>query len=331
MTLAIQSIYLPKLPFQAAACKQTVSNARKWCAGILDKHTDAISSFGYLTLNSCILASKIVDKIPVFLPRLSLVILNGGGIIWLNIQVRDCSKSFRDLQLAVRCKDYQGMLLTACKTAVKAMDTLLICTMLAASVFALAGFPGITLTIYAVVRPIALVSLATGIGLQISDYFKNKALIKKLERISQEENADKRVADIMKYFVMILNKKASKDTIGEERKLAVCLIRQLEYSTVETFQEEIVPKMRDPNYLNSLEGESAQKLFYNIKLSMENKQKMTKASLGLMSLGYVVMGVNRVYPDTLLQSSLTWGISMLYTTKLVIQKYQNYKLHKRIM
>lgn len=324
MTLSISSCYHPSLA-SIPRQQHCIKKAGQWCVKVLDKHTDLISSFSILALNACILGSKIFKSIPFFLPRLSSVILNVGGVIWLNIQMRDCLKSCQDFKNAISIRDYSGMLFTASKVAVKASDILLISGLFVAALIALVNFPAVTLTMYAIMRPIALTSLVAKIALDISDYFINKRLLQRLDVLQRCENKEK-ITAIMQSFIDHLKKENHKNEVPlQEKKLAIYLIRQLKSSTLEIkFQEQASFQLKHLNSSNTLDEKYAMELFSKVKQSMEDKQTMTKANLGLTALGYAIMGVNRIYPDTLLQSSLTFFISFLYTIKLIKQKWSDY-------
>ena len=141
----------------------SVSSCYNCWMHVWHKHSDLVSSTGILAVTTCLLAAKIFPRIPAILPRLSLVILNFTGVIWLNIQVREIKKSAADLQLALKIKDLSGATLTAAKVMVKGINALLTCGLFAASVVAFCGFPQTTAIMYLGMRPFAIFSLATGI------------------------------------------------------------------------------------------------------------------------------------------------------------------------
>src|ERR1700733_5728087 len=107
-----------------------------WTQGvrILDKHTDLVSSGGILAITTCILASKIFEGMPPLLPRLSRIVFNYGGIIWLNVQMRELIKSGKDWYRALRLKQWAAVAELSLKVAIKAFNIFLTCANFAASV-----------------------------------------------------------------------------------------------------------------------------------------------------------------------------------------------------
>jgi len=303
--------------FFEVAVKEKRALVSRTVVKILNKHTDLISSLGILAITTCLLAAKIFKRIPAILPRLALVTLNFGGIIWLNVQIRDFFKSCMDLQSIIGDKEWNALVETSAKVFVKAVNLLLTCTTFAASVIATVGFPQISLAMYLGMRPLALSSLAIAIGGDIRDYFVNQAVLKHLG--SLEEKAETLpMIKVMSCFLNILkNPKCSEAIHGpEEHRMARCIVRQLDFATIETFEEGLAGKQRTSDS-SSIE---ALKLFYMIKDSMTNKQAATKANLSLITLGYFSMGLCRAFPDTLIEMASRWSMSVLYTDELIRQK-----------
>lgn len=282
--------------------QECVKKSWKFCVRVLNKHTDLVSSVGILAMTTCLFASKIFSQIPLFIPRLSLVVLNFGGIIWLNVQAKDFIKSVRDLSLAFWIQDYPGMLLTALKVMTKGINILLTCGMFAAATVAFCGFPHITAMMYLTMRPFAIFSLATGIASDIIDYFANKCFLKKIE-----ENRD-----MHSFLELIAGKK-------RETKFAVQIVRQIDTQVLETFQETLE---KDP---------SPEKVFQAVKDSVQNKQTAVESNLFLITLGYISMGICRIFPDTLIETGTRWGMSLLYTDELIRQKLFQYDLSNQLV
>jgi hypothetical protein len=285
--------------------------AWRWACHVLNKHTDLISSVGILTLTTCLLAAKIFPKIPPIWPRLSLVILNFGGIIWLNVQVRDFIKNVRDLSFAAQMRELSGVLLTAVKVLVRGIDILLTCGLFTASVVASCGYPHTTLLMYASMRPFAILSLAMGVMTEICNYFINERLLAKIEKKALEG----RLKQVMQCFVdRVLCQKQDRQAIPHlDQLLAVHIIRQLDMSTLEIFQERLKISSRE-------DDEESVNIFHAMKTSIQNKQAATEASLFLTALGYVSMGICKIFPGSLAEIGLRWGMSVLYTDELIKQK-----------
>ena len=313
--LAISSFYHPLQSPKIQEVRQKASQGWRWCVQVLNKHTDLISSGGILVLTTCLLADKLF-RIPPFLPRLSLMILNFGGIIWLNVQMRDFIKCSRDFFLALRLHDTGGMVLTAVKVYVRGVDTLLTCGLFAASVVAFIGFPQTTILMYQRMRPFAVSSLVLGVTTEITNYCINASLLKTLNQTSLK------IESLMQHFVqqLLFFAKKSKTASQKDSLLAVHIIRQLDTPTLETFQEK----------MSVQENTEIIRIFYAMKESLENKQAATENNLFLVALGYVCMGICRIFPGSTIEISLRWIMSLLYTDELIKQKFFQSDLAKKL-
>lgn len=286
----------------------------RWCVRVLNKHTDLISSLGIFTLTTCLLVSKIFNNIPTILPRISLVVLNVGSIIWVNVQIRDFLKSCRDLKIGLTVADIEGVIITAAKCFVKGCDILLSCHLFSAAVIALAGFPHISATMYATMSPIAVASLLMKIGEDVYDYFTNESVLKKMETLSVKE-----AAITICFVKMMTDSSFRPKAIDDESRFTAKVIRQLDTPALEIFQETFEEKVLEEK-----------KIFLALKDSLQSKQTGTKNSLGLISLGYVSMGICRMYPDSIIEYGVRWIMSLLYTSELIRQKIFQFYLAKNL-
>lgn len=287
---------------------------------VLNKHTDLISSLGILAITTCLLAAKIFKNIPSILPRLANVVFNYGGIIWLNVQVRDFIKSCRDWGRVVGQGDWQALLETTAKVFVKGVNILLTCAFFGASVAAAVGFPQLTLALHMAVRPLSLTSLAINIAGDVRDYFANEEVLKQLDSLETDCKTDRQIAKVMGCFLEIVMRPKHVPCRGllqwsKERKLADFIVRQLDTYTLETFQEGLGKKRA----LSDVRQEVL-KLFYNVQDSMRNRQANTKANLFLTVVGYVSMGICRAFPETVVEKATRFGMSVMYTDELIRQK-----------
>lgn len=287
---------MPKFPYPL------FSSGWQWTVHVLNKHTDMISSAGILAITTCLLAAKIFKNIPPFLPRLARIVFNFGGIIWLNVQMRDLIKSGRDLY---RASDWQGVLETAAKVFYKSVNVFLTCAIFGASVAAVCGFPYAPLALSIALRPISLASLGINIATDIRDYFVNESILHELKQI--EDGNALSLKKTMICFLEIITRSKQRSSFPKEKKLADLLVRQIDVSVIETFQEQ-------------LKSQNPFKLFHSVKDSMVSKQAGTKANLSLIALGYISMGICRAFPDSLIEMTTRWGMSVLYTDELIRQK-----------
>jgi len=293
----------------------------RWSIRLLDKHTDLISSGGILAITTCLLADKVFKEFPPIIPRLSLVLLNFSGIIWLNVQIMDLIKSCYDLKRVFDWKDWDGLVQTAAKVVVRVSNILLTGLFFGASVVGACGFPQISAALYIGMRPFALTTLVLNILTDLGDYFANKAILQIIDRI-EEARSGLTMAKVSLSFLEIIG---GHKVTYPEGFFANRIVRQIERRTVETFKEKLVQKI-------SIEDVrlEAYKLFYNLKDGLVSKQAGTKANLSLTVLGYVSMGVCKAFPDTLKDMISRWTISVLYTDELIRQKFYEADLAERI-
>lgn len=182
---------------------------------------------------------------------------------------------------------------------------------------------------YAIMRPFSLFSLLVGIGTEVYDYKKNGDLIRKITVIEKANDRGLRTQNIMRHFLnRLISSKENKEPNDPDKQLARHIFRQLEHFTLETFKGEIQKK--HPKILDKLSPDDAKKLFSALTKALQDKQIYTKTNLWLIALGYMGMAICRLWPETLVQSSTTWGMSFLYTSKLIYQKTQQAKLRTSI-
>lgn len=317
----MSSIYLSRFHIALSDAKEAIANGKQWCAYVLHKHTDVISSVGILAITTCLLAAKIFPMIPSVIPRLARVIFNFGGIIWLNVQVRDFLKSGRDFFRAMKEFDSRGLVETSAKIFVKGTNVLLTCAYFAASVVAFCGAPQISMGIYMGLRPLGLVSLGMGILNDVWDYFTNETLLKEMKLL---ENDGERIVRLVKRFLEHIIGEERMMASGDrddasERRLVTRLVRQLDMHTMETFQENVGEKVVKDMHVESV------RVYETMKDSMINKQVGTRANLNLTALGYAAMGICRAYPDSLIEVAVRWVMSALYTAELL--RYKLFQHH----
>lgn len=300
-----------------------------WAKRVLDKHTDVISNLGILAITTCLLVSKIFEKTPKILPRMAMVVYNYGGIIWLNVQVRDLLKSCRDLSRACLKVNPIAIVETAAKVLVKGVNILLTCVIFMGSVVSAVAIPQASLAIALSIRSFSLACLLINIASDIRDYFANEVLLKKLEEIEKDPNGSMLIGKIMVCFLEIVNGIKTPSVASYEWKqewnLADRLIRQLDHYTLETFKESLARDRKEKNCLVD-----ALKLFYGVKDGMVSNQGITKANLSLTALGYISMGICRAFPDSLIEMIMRWSMSVLYTDEFIQRKFFQVELSERL-
>lgn len=302
---------------------------KTWCVYVFDRHTDVISSVGILAITTCLLAAKLFKGIPEVVPRLARLMYNFGGVIWLNIQVKEFLKSGSDLMRSLRDRECRAVLETSAKVFVEATNIFLTCAFFSAAAVALCGFPHISTSIYASLRSVSLVALAitvvndVDIANTVKDYFENRAVLSEMKKMSANRaSGNVQVEKLTKCFLEII---ASPDKNGmdevmhrQEWRMASRIVRQLDMQTIEAFKDRLTDQ-------KGIKFNSIQ-FFDELQKGMMNSQTKTMNKLGLRTLGYLAMAICKAYPDTLIEVSLRWGMSVLYTAELLRDKMFKSKL-----
>lgn len=296
---------------------------------ILDKHTDVISSMGILAITTCLLASKIFEKTPKFLPCMVRLVYNYAAIIWLNVQVRDLVKSIKDASRAVQAIDVPAIVETAAKVFVKGSNIILTCVLFGGAVVSAFIYPHASLVIALSIRSFSLSCLCVNVLSDIRDYFANEDLLKRLEKIEASPDGSALIGKVMVCFLEIVKDLKTPSEVSSEWKdewiLADRLVRQLDSYTVETFRESLQRDRKEKNPLVD-----ALKLFYGVKDGLLSTQAYTKANLSLTTLGYISMGICRAFPESLIEMVARWSMSVLYTDEFIQRKFFQFDLAEKI-
>lgn len=317
------NIRTPSLPRQS--CNPLINTfAEGWgkVKRILDHHTDTISSIGILAVTTGMLAAKIFSGVPAIIGSSGRLFLEFSGIIWLNVQIKEFSKSQRDCMRAIRNADCKTILRTVLKVIIKGMNIFLTCAYFGASVVTFGGFPQVSMTIYMSLRPLSLAILSTEIVNEIWDYVTNKNLLKKLDFIEHQDNSSHQLAKIMRsYLRIILENRNRSMTFAEnqisEAKLASAIVGQLDTFTIDQFNLSLKTKSGNSRL-------KALSIYYNIKDGLANIQDRVKSNLNLTVLGYISRAICKMYPDSLTEMMVRWSMSVIYTDEFVIK----YKLRQ---
>jgi hypothetical protein len=266
----------------------------------LDKNTDLLSSAGIFAITTCLLAAKIFKNMPPLLSRIAKVVYDFGGIIWLNIQIKDFIKSCKDLNRVASCKQWNVLVPVAAKVFVKGINILMTIAIFSGSVIAACGYPQLMMAMLLSTRTVNLSAFFTGIGTDIYDYYKNNSLIQELKNVDDNE-----APLVVKHFhATITAQQIDTDRSSKPYRIAQSLVRQLDMHTIEMYKEIGAEKITKEK----------------LQPAIVSKNTGTKANLGLITLGYATMGISKAYPNTLADMSVRWGMSALYTGELVRQK-----------
>lgn len=291
---------------------------------VYNKHSELFSNLTIVSLNSILLLSKIYEQIPRVIPRTALVVFSYTGIISLNAQIKSLFKSSRDFSNAFSLRDAQGMLFTAMKVSVKGLNIILTASMFAAAVIALAGFPTITLAMYAVMRPFGVAGWIGAIANEACDYQQNQKVLGDLEVMRKSPNVDERIHNFAMHSFDLIRPGSLGPIKGkDERKLASRVLRQIGDYDVEAYRENIAKLALGSQRLGkplTIDQQAAWLHFQNVQGSLEKQVKVATANLGLRVLCYGALGVCKAYPDSIAQWSSMWGISVLYLVKHIYEK-----------
>lgn len=315
--IAIQTVNDRCLVPLGESATAAVQKLGQHCIYLWDRHSDLIESSGILLISTCLLASKIFKSIPPLLPRTGLVILNYWSIISLNWQIKEFIKSGCDFLRSLASAKLSSVIETTTKAFVLGTNVLMVTFSFAAAVIALFGFPQTSLAIYVGMRPLALVNLALTIGCKGYDYYANKYLVNVLQNIEEQPNANQQISKIAICFLEILKKKETSISREwtQERELADRLVRQLDHSALEGLHEIFTLKV------DIKEARlQALKLYSALYESMYNAVVNTKSFFELTILGYVAMGLCRAFPDSLVDMTSRWTMSLIYTDDLIRRK-----------
>lgn len=302
---------------QAAQCGRKIRR-------ILDYHTDTISSLGILVVTTGILAAKIFRSMPQIIGSSGRLFLEFSGIIWLNVQLKEFSKSKKDWTRAIHDVEYAAIVRTTVKVIIKAVNILLTCAYFGASITTFGGFPQCSAAIYMTLRPLSLGILTAEIANDICDYITNKGLLKKFAKIESQDHAGHHLAKIMCSYLKI-NLRNENKIVGNfkeelnDKKVASSIIRQLDTFTISMLQENLSRQLVDADpHMKALN------LYYSIKEGLGNTQARVISNLSLTALAYFSRAICKLYPDTLTEMLARWSMSVLFTDELVIK----YKLRQ---
>lgn len=255
----------------------------------LKQNADMLDQGMLLCSNTVILASQLIRSIPAPVMRAAKTIRCFPGVISINFQFRDLWKVERDFTLAAEKWDWPGLLYSAVRVALKAVDIFL--TLGSFAIYAL--LPGLTPAYYSAVTPVAITSWFTLIAFDLIDHYQNHALLKEMESIKEEAKK----VEIAQAFNAMVNRQPYHNI-----PLARKLLRQLDSYRLERLKKE---------------GVTFEALYKNLTTSVI----VNNADLLLKVYFYICLGVNKMFPETLVQALSEWSASLLFTAKLAYAKY----------
>lgn len=301
-----------------------------------------LQQISLLSLTTCVLASKIFSSIPKIIPRASLSLLNYVGIIYLDSQVMHVCKSIRDASIAIKEKDYTGLFTLSLKIYVKATDVLLTSASFVFSLLALGGVPQVGLIAKVVMRPISIIGWLLSSLNSTVDFYQNKDLLRRFKNLKSETKEDYQnfISLLVCKVLRIIEPEGAKKlepislnvSVDVDKKIsnfAMLTVRQLEESSLREFSADLLAQLeKDPHF--SMSWEKNLRYFKGMQTRIKEKNQQMTLGTGLSILGFIGLSVGRVFPDSLADWGMRWGISSLYTAKMVWKKIKLLRLAKDI-
>lgn len=295
--------------------------------GAYRKHSDLVASVTNVALNAIMFLSTVVRQIPSIFPRIAFTCLSFTGMISMNMQGSDWIKHVRDCRFAIHLRFFVPVMLTAARVCVKACNIFLTFSTFGAAVIALCGFPHISITIFVVLQPLALLALIGTIFGELIDYYSNTRLLNRLHAVKKEDPEGlvaQRVAQCFVNFAFQplfqkMDSRIDRNVVWKNpQRLAFDVLAQMEEWDLNNLKEKLAAAgIGRYSVLSQSEGLW---VFKKVGKSLQHHQTMTKANIGLIVLGYVSMGLCRLFPQTIIQYGVTLGMSLLYTAKLAYRK-----------
>lgn len=271
----------------------------------LRRNTDLVSTIGIFAITTCFLAAKIFKNTPKILPRVGKVIYDFGGIIWLEVQIKEFFKSCLDLKRVIKEHRWNVLVPVAAKVFLAATGIIFTVSIFSGSVIAACGYPQLMLAMTLTMRPISLTAYFIQIASDTNDFFVNKRYIRNFHVCSQEEG--ERITSCFYQILHVPN--APMDRLSKEYGTAQAIIRQLDADTMKTL----------------FTMERAQITNDRLRRSVVNKNTSVAMHLVLTALGYITRGLSKAYPETIVDMTGRWVISLLYTGTLVNHKLFLYR------
>lgn len=309
-------------------CYRELATAGVSLQKLYRNNSDLISSLNNVFLNTVLLTSKLIKATPPIIPRVAFTLLSFSGMISINMQARNWSKHMLDWRFALRFRNYPAMAITAVKVCIKGSNILLTSALFAGSIISLVGFPQITLVMFKALQPIALVSLIGSVSGEVVDFITSKRLLSRLHKLPSQTGADVKIQQVAQNFLFFAyqspyRKMDARIQINEkwksEQRLALDIVRQMEGFTLERFKDGLAVKSIG-RYSTLTPAESLH-VFQSIEKALRQSHTFKKANIGLTALGYVSMGICRLFPQSIVQYGLTLTMSLFYTGKMICEKY----------
>lgn len=275
------------------------------CRQVYREHSDLVFQISIIALNSMVLISKVYSKESPLFAKFTYASYNFVGVIFINRQIKDLTKSCKDFKYCLQAKDREKIIISALKTSYLAINILLTGSLFVAAIFSLFSYPTIAITIYSIIKPFAIYSLVVEIGAQLYNYKINQDLKVKFKSI----NSDQKIEKIAKHFISLVKQENCPEEIDKNlKKFSLHIFCQLDDYMIKQLKKNV-----SEIDLNSF--------FDKLKTDIDKRCTFTKADLALMATGYACLGVGRLWPESLAQSAANLFISVLHLINLINLKF----------
>ncbi len=279
----------------------------------LREHLDLISYTVTMVSNAVFLAGKLFSTVPELVTRTSFLLMNTVGLLYLDWQVSATVKSSKDCQLARRVCNWPLVGQTALCTLNGASDTLLIIGGFLASLASWAKYPSVRATLYTIMRPWGVTFIFVAAGLDVLYYLTYRRVTQQLERVCQAPDSVLRA----KCILHILK---GGDGDSNDAHLASLVRASMDKYTLEVLLSRLDDKDTDSLLLLT-----------QIKENIATQHITERITLGLRAIGYVALGLNKAFPDTLVQPITYFATSLLYAANRAYKKWQEARQRQAIV
>ncbi|HRW58514.1 MAG TPA: hypothetical protein P5048_02710 [Chlamydiales bacterium] len=292
-------------------------------------HTDLISSVSILALDVIFLLGKIFPAFPQKLSQFSFVALNFSGLICLNFMVSFIRKTRKDCLIAQKAQSRLIFFETMVKVFYIGSGILLTVGMFLASVFIYFEKHQLVSIFYKVMRPWGALSIMIAIGLDVYYYMNNKRFIAKFDKVFSNQKKDR----FSQLIHQLFHKQTACSIDKNEQKVliwAATLRARTDKDTWKTFQNKLSCMEVDDLQFSREKQDSLCQMIECLKDNIIVQQQIASADLGVRGFGYVSMGINKIFPNTLIQGVVLLANASLYTSMLCYQKIKQYYHRKNI-
>ncbi len=274
---------------------------------IWNKNSNLIESVAILTITTGQLVSKLTNREPSFLPKITYIVFECTGILALPIAIKIFSKTWEDWRLAT---DWGGQLSTTTKLFYQGIGILSTTIHVTGTALRVFGYSEATKALFSKIRFLSMVALA----MQIGTYLSNLTLLDDLRHttrlITQIRATDKAILSMD--FCKLIKEK----DINVHSGLAT-EVKQLLNKEMQTAFEEYVE-------------EPAVKHYDAILASLKERKRQIQIELTFIPICYAAQWVSTANKETTKDFAARWTVSALWTGENVRQKLFLRKLQRQL-